>query len=184
MSTELELPTYRCTDSGTAPEAANGSYKVLGVRVDAVQIPQVIEQVERWIEERGPSRYVAVTGMHGISESRRNARFRAILREAGLVVADGMPLVWLGRWPGDDMRRRVYGPELTESFCQATGAKYRHFFYGGGAGGAGEKRRGRRPGGRVLGGGGGLPAVAVLCWGGGRKMRGHTHNTQAPTSAW
>ncbi len=74
MSTELELPTYRCTDSGTAPEAANGSYKVLGVRVDAVQIPQVIEQVERWIEERGPSRYVAVTGMHGISESRRNAR--------------------------------------------------------------------------------------------------------------
>jgi len=149
MSTELELPTYRCTDSGTAPEAANGSYKVLGVRVDAVQIPQVIEQVERWIEERGPSRYVAVTGMHGISESRRNARFRAILREAGLVVADGMPLVWLGRWHGHDMRRRVYGPELTESFCQATGAKYRHFFYGGdllpavpGSDGAGRSSRG------------------------------------------
>ncbi len=141
MSTELELPTYRCTDSGTAPEAANGSYKVLGVRVDAVQIPQVIEQVERWIEERGPSRYVAVTGMHGISESRRNARFRAILREAGLVVADGMPLVWLGRWHGHDMRRRVYGPELTESFCQATGAKYRHFFYGGGPGVADELAR-------------------------------------------
>jgi len=142
MSTDLGLRVYRCPDSNAAPQAAkNCSYKVLGVRVDAVQIPQVIEQVERWIAERGPSRYVAVTGMHGVSESRRNARFRAILREAGLVVADGMPLVWLGRWHGHNMPRRVYGPELTESFCQATGAKYRHFFYGGAPGVADELAR-------------------------------------------
>jgi N-acetylglucosaminyldiphosphoundecaprenol N-acetyl-beta-D-mannosaminyltransferase len=142
MSTELGLPTYRCPDSGAAHQAAeSASYKVLGVRVDALQIPEVVQRVERWIEERGPSRYVAVTGMHGISESQRNARFRNILREAGLVVADGTPLVWLGRWHGYSMRRRVYGPELTESFCQATGSKYRHFFYGGAPGVADELAR-------------------------------------------
>ena len=135
MSTDLGLPTNRCPDSSAGSQAAeSASYKVLGVRVDAVQIPQVIERVEQWIRERGPSRYIAVTGMHGVTESQRNARFRTILREAGLVVADGMPLVWLGRWHGHNMRRRVYGPELTESFCQAAGAKYRHFFYGGGPG--------------------------------------------------
>lgn len=111
------------------------SFKVLGIRVDAVQIPDAIAKVEGWIAERGPSRWVAVTGMHGISESRRDSKFRKVLKSADLVVADGMPLVWLGRWHGfPSMKRRVYGPELTETFCAVTGDKYRHFFYGGAPG--------------------------------------------------
>ncbi len=110
------------------------SFPVLGIRVDAVQIPDAIAVLERWIAERGPSRYVAVTGMHGVMESRRSREFQEILGAAGLVVADGMPLVWLGRWHGYNMRRRVYGPELTDTFCQVTGGKYRHFFYGGAPG--------------------------------------------------
>ncbi len=111
------------------------NYQVLGVRVDAVQIPDAIKVLESWIEERGPARYVAVTGMHGVSVSREDAEFAGILGDAGLVVADGMPLVWLGRWQGfRHMRRRVYGPELMETFCRETGSRYRHFFYGGAPG--------------------------------------------------
>jgi N-acetylglucosaminyldiphosphoundecaprenol N-acetyl-beta-D-mannosaminyltransferase len=108
---------------------------VLGVRVDAVQIPDAIKVLESWIQERGPARYVAVTGMHGVSVSREDAEFARILDEAGLVVPDGMPLVWLGRWQGfSHMQRRVYGPELMETFCRETGSRYRHFFYGGAPG--------------------------------------------------
>lgn len=111
------------------------NFRVLGIRVDAVQIPDAIKLLESWIEERGPARYVAVTGMHGVSVSREDAEFGDILRHASLVVADGMPLVWLGRWQGfKQMRRRVYGPELMETFCRETGSKYRHFFYGGAPG--------------------------------------------------
>ncbi len=111
------------------------SYRVLNVRVDAVQIPDAIKIMESWIEERGPARYVAVTGMHGVSVSREDAEFGKILGCAGLVVPDGMPLVWLGRWQGfKHMKRRVYGPELMETFCRETGSRYRHFFYGGAPG--------------------------------------------------
>jgi len=111
------------------------SYRVLGVRVNEVQIPDAIAVLESWIHERGPARYVAVTGMHGVSEARENSHFRHVLDCAGLVVADGMPLVWLGRWQGHHkMKRRVYGPELMETFCRETGSKYRHFFYGGAPG--------------------------------------------------
>ena len=89
------------------------SFRVLGVRVNEVQIPDAIEVLESWIRERGSARYVAVTGMHGVSEARENPHFRHVLDCAGLVVADGMPLVWLGRWQGHSkMKRRVYGPEL------------------------------------------------------------------------
>jgi N-acetylglucosaminyldiphosphoundecaprenol N-acetyl-beta-D-mannosaminyltransferase len=135
MSPQLNMPSRPPANQGL-PAVAVGSptFKVLGVRVDAVQIPEAIARVEGWIAERGPSRYVAVTGMHGITESRHDAHFRRILDAADLVVADGMPLVWLGRWHGHAMKRRVYGPELTETFCSVTGDKYRHFFYGGAAG--------------------------------------------------
>jgi N-acetylglucosaminyldiphosphoundecaprenol N-acetyl-beta-D-mannosaminyltransferase len=115
------------------------SYKVLGVWVDAVQIPDVIGQVEEWIARREGCRFVAVTGMHGLTEAQHDAEFKTILNAAGLVVADGMPLVWIGRRYGFEMRRRVYGPELMETFCKETAKKgYRHFFYGG-APGVGEE---------------------------------------------
>ena len=110
-------------------------FRVLGVRVNAVQIPQVVDWMQYCIHERGPARYVAVTGMHGVTESQQDAEFRAVLKDADLVVPDGMPLVWLGRLRGfPRLARRVYGPELMETFCRETGSKYRHFFYGGAPG--------------------------------------------------
>ncbi len=110
------------------------SFRVLGVAVHAVQIPSVISQIERWIQRNEKGRYIAVTGMHGIAESRTDADFRRALHCADLVVPDGMPLVWLGRWHRHALARRVYGPELMETFCRETGPAYRHFFYGGGVG--------------------------------------------------
>ncbi len=110
-------------------------FRVLGVRVNAVQIPQVIDWMENCIRDRGATRYVAVTGMHGVTESNQDPEFRAILKDADMVVPDGMPLVWLGRLRGfSHLARRVYGPELMETFCHETEAKYRHFFYGGAPG--------------------------------------------------
>jgi N-acetylglucosaminyldiphosphoundecaprenol N-acetyl-beta-D-mannosaminyltransferase len=114
--------------------AAVPSFRVLGVRVSAVQIPDVIRRMEQWITSSERTNYVAVTGMHGVTESQHDARFKNILEQADLVVPDGMPLVWLGRRHGYRLKRRVYGPELMEAFCQQTGSKYRHFFYGGAPG--------------------------------------------------
>jgi len=119
---------------GTPVPLQPRSFQVLGVRVNAVQIPDVVCQMERWIRERNVGHFISVTGMHGVSESQRDPRFRAILDAADLVVPDGMPLVWLGRWHGYDLKRRVYGPELMESFFQLTQDQYRHFLYGGAAG--------------------------------------------------
>jgi len=107
----------------------------MGVRVDAVQIPGVIETMKGWIEERREPRFIAVTGMHGVTEARHDPAFRRALNTADLVVPDGMPLVWMGRRHGHPLERRVYGPELMIEFCRATAPRgYRHFFYGGAPG--------------------------------------------------
>jgi N-acetylglucosaminyldiphosphoundecaprenol N-acetyl-beta-D-mannosaminyltransferase len=106
-------------------------FNVLGIRVNGIQIHDAVSQIERCIHERSRCQYVAVTGMHGVMEAQHDAVFKDVLNSADLVVPDGMPLVWLGRLRGHSLRRRVYGPELMLSFCEATRDKgYRHFFYG------------------------------------------------------
>jgi N-acetylglucosaminyldiphosphoundecaprenol N-acetyl-beta-D-mannosaminyltransferase len=134
---ERDVPREASTVNLEASHVLVG-FRVLGVRVHAVQIPQVVTLLENWIAKPVESRYVAVTGMHGVMEAQKDPSFREILNAADCVVPDGMPLVWLGRRQEFALKRRVYGPELLETFCQTTGTKYRHFFYGGIAGVAGQ----------------------------------------------
>jgi N-acetylglucosaminyldiphosphoundecaprenol N-acetyl-beta-D-mannosaminyltransferase len=117
------------------------SFKVTGVRVDAVTMQEAVSRLKCWIGDGRQSEYVAVTGMHGISEALKDPNFREILKQAGLVVPDGMPLVWLARWHARPLRCRVTGSELMETFCCETGSRYRHFFYGGAPGVAEELAR-------------------------------------------
>jgi N-acetylglucosaminyldiphosphoundecaprenol N-acetyl-beta-D-mannosaminyltransferase len=115
--------------------ASRESFSVLGVAIDAVQIPEVILRMRRWIARREGCRYIAVTGMHGIAEARHKAELRRALAAAELVVADGMPVVWIGRLRGHYMPRRVYGPELMLRFCEETAKTgCRHYLLGGGPG--------------------------------------------------
>jgi N-acetylglucosaminyldiphosphoundecaprenol N-acetyl-beta-D-mannosaminyltransferase len=105
------------------------------VRVHAVQIPEVVEMMEGWIRSPGTGRFIAVTGMHGVTEAARDRRFADILARSDLVVPDGMPLVWIGRLRDHRLKRRVYGPELMLEFCRRTADRgYRHYFYGGAPG--------------------------------------------------
>jgi N-acetylglucosaminyldiphosphoundecaprenol N-acetyl-beta-D-mannosaminyltransferase len=107
-------------------------FSVLGVRVNAVQIPEVIRLFEGWIAERSQSRFVAVCNVHMVMEAQSNPQFLAMLNSSGLTVPDGKPLTWLGRHRGFDLNRRVYGPDLFQDFLAATRTRgYRHFFYGG-----------------------------------------------------
>lgn len=128
--TEVALEASVAGDEGPAQRIP--SFHVLGVRVHAVRIPEIINVIEGWVRERSATNYVAVTGMHGVSVSRNDPEFRNILNAAGLVIPDGMPLVWLGRLQGHrELKRRTPGAEVMEGFFKATGSKYSHFFYGG-----------------------------------------------------
>jgi N-acetylglucosaminyldiphosphoundecaprenol N-acetyl-beta-D-mannosaminyltransferase len=88
----------------------------------------------QWINRR-ETHYVCVTGVHGVMESQRDEKLRHIHNVAGLVVPDGMPLVWLGRLKGHKKVQRIYGPDLMLSLCEhSLKLGYRHFFFGGAAG--------------------------------------------------
>lgn len=115
-----------------ASSAQRASFDVLGVNLNATQIPDVVAQMEEWICGRGPCHCIAATSMHGIVEAQGDPTFKRTLNTTDLNVPDGMPLIWMGRRQGHFLPRRVYGPDVLLAFCKKTdGCGYRHFFYGG-----------------------------------------------------
>src|SRR5579863_4908508 len=103
---------------------------VLGVPVSAANIATAIATIDGWIRE-GSRSYATLTGVHGVMESVRDAQVRCAHNDAGLILPDGMPLVWL-LWRGGFARAdRVYGPDLMLAlFKRSEENGYRHFLYG------------------------------------------------------
>lgn len=76
--------------------------------------------------------YVAVTGVHGVTEAQTDPELKQILNSALLSTPDGMPMVWMGKLQGHSSIRRVYGPDLMLNLCEhSRAAGLTHFLYGG-----------------------------------------------------
>ena len=108
---------------------------VLGMRVDMVQIPEVLSMMEEWIKNGARGNYIVISNANDAVLSRRDPNICRAVNDSSLSVPDGISLVMLGKIRGHKLKRRVYGPELMEEFCKLAAEKgYRIFFYGGAEG--------------------------------------------------
>jgi N-acetylglucosaminyldiphosphoundecaprenol N-acetyl-beta-D-mannosaminyltransferase len=103
---------------------------VLGVHVSALDIASATEEIDRWVRV-GYRSYVTLTGVHGVMESARNEHVRRAHNSAGLVLPDGMPLVWLLWQSKFAFAVQITGRDLMLAlFGQSQQTGYRHFLYG------------------------------------------------------
>jgi len=103
---------------------------VLGVNVSVGTLESAHGKIREWITG-GQKHFVTVTGAHGVIESRRDAELRDIHNRAGMVTADGMPLVWMSWLQGMRQAERVYGPDLMRHVLGRSSADGpRHYLYG------------------------------------------------------
>lgn len=127
---------------------------VLGVGISAVNMKLALDAIEEQLSS-DQSRYVCITGVHGVMESSRDPALREIHNSSILTTPDGMPMVWAARWAGAGQVERVYGPDLMLRVCElATSHGWKSFLYGGKPGVAdllASKLRGRFPGLLVVG---------------------------------
>jgi N-acetylglucosaminyldiphosphoundecaprenol N-acetyl-beta-D-mannosaminyltransferase len=108
------------------------SIRVLGNKIDMVQIPQVIDLMDYWIaHEHEKSHWIVATGMHGVVEAQKNPEFKQIVSKADLWAPDGISLVWMAKLNGFNLKKRVAGPDLFHEFLIHSAKKgYKHYFYG------------------------------------------------------
>jgi len=103
---------------------------VFGVNVSGVDFAMTVAEIDRWIRH-GCRSYVTLLDVHGVMEAVHNQEVQRAHNGAGLVLPDGMPLVWLLRQGGFPSAERVCGPDLVPAvFNHFQQAGYRHFLYG------------------------------------------------------
>lgn len=108
-----------------------------GVKLHAVTEMQVISHILGELDaNRGG--VVVTPNLDHLRRYLHDLSFGALIAEADLVVADGMPLVWASRLQGTPLPERVPGSTLISSLSSAAGVKGRSIFLLGGDPGTAE----------------------------------------------
>jgi N-acetylglucosaminyldiphosphoundecaprenol N-acetyl-beta-D-mannosaminyltransferase len=119
-----------------------------GVRLHAITEAQCVEHILNGLDA-GHGGVVVTPNLDHLRRCTRDLHFGALVAEADLVVADGMPLVWASALQGTPLPQRVAGSNLISSLSAGAAARQRSVFLLGGAEGtakgAAEILRARHP---------------------------------------
>lgn len=111
-------------------------YWLLGLPFDAVTLEQAKSEITAASEGEGQLVF-ATPNVSFLAQAERDGRFREDVLRTGLSLADGMPVIWLGRLLGVPFPGRVAGSDLLESLITDAGPRpLRVFFFGGDEGAA------------------------------------------------
>lgn len=149
MSGAAAVAVERGSRSAPFPLAA-----LPGLSVHALTEAQCVEHALRELEA-GRGGRIATINLDILRRCAQDEAARALVSDADLRVADGMPLVWAARLQGMRMPERVTGSNLITSLSVAAGQAGRSVFLLGGEPGAAEAAaealRRRAPGLRIAG---------------------------------
>jgi N-acetylglucosaminyldiphosphoundecaprenol N-acetyl-beta-D-mannosaminyltransferase len=125
----------------TSPEAARPGQRRVRMDnfwLDALTEREVVDTVrEGWAAGRGGS--IIPVNVDVARTVNRQPRLAEFLNAGSLVVADGMPLLWVARASGQALPERVTGSTLLFSLSEAAAADGRSVFLLGGAAGVPEQ---------------------------------------------
>ncbi|RPF47218.1 N-acetylmannosaminyltransferase [Thermodesulfitimonas autotrophica] len=104
---------------------------ILGAPVDAVTVAAAVARVSELIA-RGGTHQVVTLNPEYLYRAQREPDLLAIAREASLVTADGVGIVWAASVHGYSLPERVTGIDLLVALCDRAAAEgWRVFFLGG-----------------------------------------------------
>src|SRR6478609_7953750 len=108
------------------------------VPIDALTEAEVVEIIVAALRD-GEGGTVVTPNTDHLHQLGADAALRAVYREADLVLADGMPLVWASRLLGDPLPERVTGSHLLPVLTEVAARHGLSIFLLGGSPGAAEE---------------------------------------------
>ncbi len=122
---------------------------------DNVTMPETVDWIMEAVRRNDRPRLVCTGNLDHLVTLHHDAQFRAIYADADLVLADGMPIVWLSRLMRQPLKERVAGSDLFWELGRASAEHGLRLFFLGGRDGAAdaaaEAVRQRYPGARICG---------------------------------
>jgi N-acetylglucosaminyldiphosphoundecaprenol N-acetyl-beta-D-mannosaminyltransferase len=104
--------------------------RIAGCPVDSCSMDGAVAELCRRIESRIPTHVVFVNAAK-VVQYHRDPVLRDVLERADVLLADGLPIVWLSRIKGTPLPGRVAGVDLMERMVAAAEQRgYRVFFLG------------------------------------------------------
>jgi N-acetylglucosaminyldiphosphoundecaprenol N-acetyl-beta-D-mannosaminyltransferase len=115
--------------------------RLLGVEIDDVDMNGAVSMIEAEVAARSGG-YAVTPNVDHLVKLQKDAEFKKIYDGAACVFADGMPLLWAGKFLGTPFRAKISGSDLFPELCRVAAEKgYRLFFMGGRPGAADKAAR-------------------------------------------
>jgi N-acetylglucosaminyldiphosphoundecaprenol N-acetyl-beta-D-mannosaminyltransferase len=97
-------------------------YCILGVPVDAIEMPDVLRRIETAAASKVPF-FISTPNLNFLVKSWSDEGFRDSLLLSDLCPADGMPIVWIAKLMGIPIKKRIAGSDIFDALKAAYPAK-------------------------------------------------------------
>lgn len=90
---------------------------ILGVKIDNLSFDEVIHIIVRFLSDE-KKHCVVTPNPEIVVYAQKDRKFKKILNEADLAIADGIGLVWASSVLGTSLKERVAGVDVAEKLCE------------------------------------------------------------------
>lgn len=101
---------------------------LFGLNVFAMRMDEVLDLCERHIKKREPL-LLGVINAAKIVNSRRDVQLRQSLDETDIVLADGLPIVWVSKLIGHPLPERVAGIDIMLELIKRSGKEHYSIYF-------------------------------------------------------
>lgn len=94
--------------------------ELLGIDIDPLSMDQAVRQILAWVERGEPRcKYVVTPNVDHVVLLQHHAGLQAAYRQAGMILADGAPVIWASRLLKQPLPGRVAGSDLVPALFDA-----------------------------------------------------------------
>jgi len=105
---------------------------IIGFDIDAQRFDDAVDQLLQWAQAWDNPRYALFCAAYTVTIANFRKDMRYTLYNADMLLADGMPLIWLQHRRGVPEAERVYAPDVMERLCEITATQpITHYLWGG-----------------------------------------------------
>jgi N-acetylglucosaminyldiphosphoundecaprenol N-acetyl-beta-D-mannosaminyltransferase len=113
-----------------SPPTETHTVNLLGVGIHALRLADVVALANKHIASR-EKLTIGIVNVAKVVNMQRNAQLRSSVEQADIILADGVPIVWLSHLLGQPLPERVAGIEVMfELLKEANERKHRVYFLG------------------------------------------------------